>query len=145
MSNETFDFSDWEADYAGADGRDKSQKFVPETGNYMATITKTWLKPTKDGSPSLKWAMRLLDGKFPGESIFKTNFIRKGDPKSLQKLKTDLMTAGLSLNSLDELNSDDARSKVNGQMVSVSVKVTDPSKGYYDVYINRRIDATELQ
>jgi hypothetical protein len=141
-----FDLSDFNSDFAGADGRDRNVKFIPSTGNYKAMLTKMWVTKRDDGEMALNWSFRLLDGppgrandkEVPsvGEVAFKRNRIKK-DPMQMGFLKTDLLTAGLKTEDLNKIHDEEFLKQAYGKVYDVSIKVTDPAKGYYDTRINR--------
>lgn len=140
---EQFDFSDMDSDFASAGGRDRSEKFIPPTGPAIAEITGAKMRAAKDGTPTLNWSLKLLDGEAPGETVWRNNRIVKGDAKSLNRLNSDLLTAGVKISKLEELNDQATLDKLRGVKVAVSIKVTDASKGFYDVYLNRRVTDVE--
>jgi hypothetical protein len=144
MTQEQFDWSDMEDDFAGAGGRDRSEKFIPPTGPATAMITGAKMRAGKDGTPTLNWSLKLLDGENTGETIWRNNRIVKGDAKSFNRLNSDLLTAGVKLEKLEQLNDQTFLDALKGKVVAVSIKVTDATKGFYDVYINRRISAEDL-
>lgn len=140
MTNgEQFDFSDYDVEFSTAGGRDRNEKFVPQTGPVTARVNSLKMKSDSTGTPTLQWAMTILDGANVGETLWRKNRIVKGDAKSMSRLNSDLLTAGLKVSSLNELNEQEKLDTLKGTVLAVSVKVTDPAKGYYDVFINRRI------
>ena len=138
--SEQFDFSDMEDAFAAAGGRDRSVRFLPPTGPAPLEITGARLGRTKDGTkPTLNMSLRMLDGESVGETVWRKNIYSKEDAKSLNRLNSDLLTAGLKIIKLEELNDQSTLDRLKGVVIAASIKVTDASKGFYDVYLNRRI------
>lgn len=143
-ANEVFDFSDYETTFAeGAEGsRDKSEKFVPQSGPVGLEVVKSGRATTKNGEPKIWTSLRMTDGKFSGETVFKSWLIRK-DATSLRYMMNDFKTMGKTgIEKLDDLNDDAKLNSDNGNRLAGSIEVTDTTKGFYNVKINKRIVET---
>jgi hypothetical protein len=83
-----------------------------------------------------------MDGKFSGETVFKSWFL-KNDPESLKHAVQDWKTMGIArLNSLDDMNDDENLKTVYGNRLAVSIYTTkSPKNGktYGNIKIQRRV------
>lgn len=144
MTSEMFDFSDYDVDFEDAGGEDRSQPFTPPTGPATVRIVSVKMKAAKDGTPTLNWGLSVMDGEHKGKMIWRKNRITRGDAKCINRLNSDLLTAGVKLTALEELNDQSKLDTLRGTVLAVSVKVTDAAKNFYDVYINRRLKAEDI-
>ena len=156
MSNDTtpaFDFSDFSEvfDKANATSRDKTEKLDIK----LATDTKE-MEVVKLGRGTMKikdenkneveipkmWALlRLVDGKFSGETTFKSYRLSK-NAKDWQTALQDLKTMGVKkVSTAEDINDDENLATAYGNRVAVSVYVSKSKKNgkeYGNINIQRR-------
>jgi hypothetical protein len=110
-------------------------------GRYQAFIDRAYLDRAKtSGRLMLKWELVIAIGDYKGRRLFRNNMVETAD--NMRWLKTDLQTAGVTIEKLSDL-------PINlDSLINVMLDVTVSIKGKGDqastnVYINKRVDRSE--
>lgn len=133
MSNEIIDLSMWDDEYSGI--KPEARGPVPD-GTYQVNVERVELARSQAGNPMLKWELRIIAPEFIGRILHKHNML--STTENLKWLKTDLITCGIELPKLSELQANLIR------LINLRLEVTKKSKGEYEnIYFNRALSVTE--
>jgi hypothetical protein len=128
---EYVDLTEFEEAYNSIDIDDRSLK----DGLYQVNIERVQLTKTKKNNiPVLKWMLRVIGPTNEGEVLWHSNLIK--NESNLKWLKTDLIMAGLRLNSICDL-----QDRLE-ELLDVRLNVYKKTNGdYTNIYIKNKIDS----
>jgi hypothetical protein len=133
MYNEEIDLSGWDEEFSGI--KPEARGPVPD-GTYQVNIERVELTRSQNKNPMLKWELRIIAPEFIGRIIHKHNMLSTSE--NLKWLKTDLVTCGLELQKLSELQEN------LFHLLNCKLEITKKSKGEYEnIYFNRLLTVTE--
>jgi hypothetical protein len=117
----------------------EKKEFDPvPNGKYQAKIDKVYLDRSKTSNNlMLKWELVIISGKYAGRRLFRNNMI--ATKENLSWLKTDLGTAGLTIQKTSDLPNR------LGELLDVVVEVSvrnnkEGDRDYQNVYLNKKLD-----
>lgn len=127
------DLSRYDDEYSGI--KPEARGPVPD-GTYQVNIEKAELALSQSKNPMLKWQLRIIAPEFIGRIIYKHNMLSTSD--NLKWLKTDLLTCGLELQKLSDLQQN------LGSLLNCKLEITKKTKGEFEnVYFNRLLTVTQ--
>lgn len=132
FSDDNFDLSQFDSDYASAEVEEKDFDTVPD-GKYQVNIDKVELTHSQTtGNPMLKWTLRIIGPTFKGRMLWRNNVM--ATKENIKWLKQDLYSCGLHLEKLSDL-------PVNlERLLNVKLEITKRTRGENEnIYINRQI------
>lgn len=111
---------------------DKKYEEVPD-GTYKVTVDRAEWKETKQsGKPYFNWGLKILDGQYKNQYIWKSSFI--GSAMNMKFFKKDLSVVGAEVSKLSELDP--------AIFLDVALEVKKVTKNdFSNVYFNKKIDA----
>lgn len=128
------DLSQFNESYMNASSSTKQD--LPD-GKYLVTTDKAVLEETKDGTPKLSWAFRVIKGPHKDAKVWHHNIIKES---TLGWLKRDLETAGLELENLADLPN---RTK---DLEGIIFEIKRTTKGdFANIYLNERVNARDAK
>jgi hypothetical protein len=127
------DLSRYDEEYSGI--KPEARGPVPD-GTYQVNVEKAELAMSQSRNPMLKWQLRIIAPEFIGRIIYKHNMLSTSD--NLKWLKTDLLTCGLELQLLSDLQQN------LGRLLNCKLEITKKTKGEFEnVYFNRLLTVTQ--
>ncbi len=137
----TEDLRQYDEEYAGCEPAEKKTFDDVPPGRYQAYVDKLYMdRARSNGKTLLRWELVVAVGEQQGNRIFRNNAL--GSPDNRRWLKTDLATAGVTLEQLSDLPN--RLEELIGVMLDVTVSVKgDGDQARTNVYLNKRIDRGE--
>ena len=134
------DLTQYDDCYASAEAEAQTGGAPVPDGYYKAKVEKVELKPTREKKlPMFSWWLKITEGPQAKRLLFKNTVIRQEE--DLQRLKQDLLTAGLRLNKFSDLQQDSVRAELLDTVLHIAKKTTNKDgKEYENVYINGKDD-----
>ena len=131
---EHVDLSTLDNDFGKAEAQQASGENIPD-GTYQVSVDKVQLAKSQGGTPMIKWELRVLGPTHRKRKMFKNSAITV---KSLPYLKKDLITAGLNLAKLSDLET-----RI-GELLDVQLEIKRSTKGEYsNVWFKKRIEVED--
>ncbi len=132
-SGNIIDLSRFDDEYSGI--KPEARGPVPD-GTYQVNVEKAELALSQSKNPMLKWQLRIIAPEFIGRIIYKHNMLSTSD--NLKWLKTDLLTCGLELQKLSDLQQN------LGSLLNCKLEITKKTKGEFEnIYFNRLLTVTQ--
>ncbi len=110
-------------------------------GHYQAFVDRAYLDRAKTSRRlMLKWELVIAVGDYKGRRLFRNNMVET--PDNMRWLKTDLQTAGVTMQKLSDLPL--SLESLIGVMLDVTVSVKGKGdQASTNVYLNKRVDRSE--
>ncbi len=126
------DLADFDVEFQDAEVSD-SDFAPPPDGKYQAVVDRVELTRSRNGSPMLKWCLRIVGPQYAGRLLWRNNVFGQGN---MRFLKNDLHRCGVELTKASELPS--RLAELLDLALEVTVRTKDENT---NVFINKRLDS----